>query len=149
MFCIRCQSEETNKLVKCSGSSCTVAFCETCLDIYHNNQKPSKCPNCPQLFDTKPNKPNEHAKNGFKSDLKITVDTPSGRTQRIVEKKNMHNNGETRFQTIGQNGIGIGEMKTELINEPCEGYDNVGSYKIIFTFNDGIQTVDWLNNNFL
>lgn len=50
LFCIVCQNENIDDLIKCSNSKCTTSYCKKCLTKLIKSEKSRKCPNCPFLF---------------------------------------------------------------------------------------------------
>lgn len=51
LFCNICQTEDADDLIKCSNSTCKIAFCKKCFNITMKNKRSSKCPNCPSKFE--------------------------------------------------------------------------------------------------
>ena len=45
-----CQLEDADNYIKCSNSSCRIAFCKSCFLKMMKNKR-SKCPNCPSNFE--------------------------------------------------------------------------------------------------
>jgi hypothetical protein len=51
LFCFMCQSEDADDYIKCSNSTCKIAFCKKCFTKMMKNKTSSKCPNCPSHFE--------------------------------------------------------------------------------------------------